>query len=105
MIVANRATLSGIIRTPFLSSAGQRFSGGIHNNIRLDLSPTQLGFGRMRSRPAHMRFVQDKNDRFGPLMIAMERPAGSLWSPHHLLRPLRSVVANVWDHDCRCGLP
>src|SRR6266481_8326857 len=60
MIVANKATLSGIIRTPFLSPAGQGFSGGIHNNIRLDLSPTQLGFGRMRCRTAHTRFVQDE---------------------------------------------
>jgi hypothetical protein len=60
MIVANRATLSGIIRTPFLSPAGRGFSGGIHDNIRLDLSPTPLGFGRMRYRTAHTRFVQDK---------------------------------------------
>src|SRR5450756_2446275 len=50
MIVANRATLSGIIATPFLSFAGQGFSGGIDNNIRRDPSPTPLGFGRMRYR-------------------------------------------------------
>src|SRR6266700_596830 len=64
MIVANRATLSGIIRAPFLSPAGQGYSGGIHNNIRLDLSPTQLGFGRMRYRTAQ-RFVQDKMTALG----------------------------------------
>jgi hypothetical protein len=37
MMVASRATLSGIIRTPFFSTAGQGVSGGIHHNIRLDL--------------------------------------------------------------------
>src|SRR5260370_156660 len=60
MIVANRATLSGIIRTPFLflSPASSGVSGGFHNNIRLGLSPIQLGFGR--TRYAHTRVVQDK---------------------------------------------
>jgi hypothetical protein len=36
-----------MIRTPFLSIAGQGFSAGIHANIRHDLSPALLGFGRM----------------------------------------------------------
>src|SRR6202171_5036244 len=77
MIVANRAMLSGIIRTPFLSPAGQGFSGGIHNNIRLDLSPTPLGFGRMRYRTAHTRFVQDKMTASSafPLIATEERPS------------------------------
>ncbi len=58
MIVANRPTLSGIHSLSFPCKA--RFSGGIHNNIRLRLSPTPLVFGRMQYRTAHTRFVQDK---------------------------------------------
>src|SRR5436305_12996900 len=43
MIVANRAKLSGIIRTPFvfLSPAAQEFSGNIHSSIRLGLPPRE----------------------------------------------------------------
>src|SRR6476469_10981828 len=66
MIVANRATLSGIIQTPFLFPAGQEFSGDIRNNIRLDLSSTPLGFGRMRC--SH-EVCSRQNYRFGSFAL------------------------------------
>src|SRR3954447_24101554 len=50
MMVANRATLSGISEHPFfpLSLPPQRgVHGDIHDNIRLELSPAPLGFGWM----------------------------------------------------------
>ena len=58
MIVANRATLSGIVRTPSLFPCRARVFRR-HSHIRLDLSPTLLGFGRMRYRTARARFVRD----------------------------------------------
>src|SRR5512140_1103029 len=48
MIVANKATLSGIIRTPFFALPDGGFSGGIHDNFHLDPAPTPLDFGRTK---------------------------------------------------------
>src|ERR1700730_7653901 len=49
-----------VIWHPPIPSFPRRATGGIHNNIRLDLSPTPLDFGRMRYRTACTRFVQDR---------------------------------------------
>src|SRR3954471_24654265 len=46
MMVANRATLSGISEQPSLPLQGG-IHGDIHGNISLELSPAPLGFGWM----------------------------------------------------------
>jgi transposase len=59
----------------------------MHNNIRLDLSPTPLDFGRMRYRIAHTRFVASWRDLPGA--------DGSRTTCYN--RFVRWRLAGVWD--------
>src|SRR3954469_14605052 len=84
MMVANRATLSGISEHPFfpLSLPPQRgVHGDIHDNIRLELSPAPLGFGWMAAHSSPSAcpgptLLRPKNERLLSTMARKRR----VWS-------------------------